>query len=378
MLAHLPPRPQRRPQPLLCTAGGELLPAMLSRLSAVPRELSPQEMAAAAWTLTRFNARLYGLRQLPTLVTRHISARLDDYSAADTICVLWALAHFKRTLPGGWAGQRVWRRKRHPGRAAWCTRLQLAGVPPATATPARAALLAAGCMRLILHCPPPPCPADATLLRVLHALRPRLAQCSTSSLCNLLWALGRMAGVASGAIKPKRQRQQMREDWISTPVGAELLATASEVLVQLMQPRRMLKPHELASVAVAVAAHADHATAFPAALVAALRSACAAAAAARELSHADLAHVAGAAARLRWQDQATVDALALDMQARGSSWPSEVRHPGGLRWAAGRGLCIYAPPAMLMPLLHPPPPAGVHPVRLGAGHPGARPPRAPV
>ena len=58
-------------------------------------------MAAAAWTLTRFNARLYGLKQLPALAIRHISAKIDVYSTADAICVLWALAHFKRTLPGG-------------------------------------------------------------------------------------------------------------------------------------------------------------------------------------------------------------------------------------------------------------------------------------
>ena len=96
---------------------------MLNRLSAVPRELTPQEMAAAAWALTRFNARLYGLRQLPTLATRHISARLEEYSAADTICVLWALAHFKRTLPGGCGGGGGLGGRgggRRPGRAACC------------------------------------------------------------------------------------------------------------------------------------------------------------------------------------------------------------------------------------------------------------------
>lgn len=85
-------------------AGGELLPALLNRLASIPGDLSPQEMAAAAWTLTRFNARLYGLKQLPVLAIRHISSKLDEYSTADTICVLWALAHFKRTLPGGWEG----------------------------------------------------------------------------------------------------------------------------------------------------------------------------------------------------------------------------------------------------------------------------------
>ncbi len=85
-------------------AGGELLPALLNRLASIPGDLSAQEMAAAAWTLTRFNARLYGLKQLPLLAIRHISSKVDEYSTADAICVLWALGHFKRTLPGGCRG----------------------------------------------------------------------------------------------------------------------------------------------------------------------------------------------------------------------------------------------------------------------------------
>ena len=241
-----------------------------------------------------------------------------------------------------------------------------------------------------------------TLLRVLAALRPQLAHRSSSSLCNLLWALGRMAGVASGSVKAARARQA-REDWIRSPAGVELQATASSVLIQLMQPSRRLKPHELAAVAVAVAAHADHAAGFPAAPMAALRGACGAAAAARELSTPDLAHVAGAAARLHWRDRATVDALAADMQARCSTWSSEVglagngaashmqcaawirQLGGGLRapwllgvqaWSRYVGLAACEPrrPRRACPAA----PAGVHAVHLGTCHAGARPPRAPV
>ena len=230
-----------------------------------------------------------------------------------------------------------------------------------------------------------PVPADTTLQRTLRALEPHIAQCSTSALCNLLWALGRTAGVASGTIKAKRQRS-VDGDWISTPVGAELLALASATTAELA--RRKLKLHELAAAATAVAAHAEHAAELPTAPVAALRRACTAAAVARGLSPADLAHVAGAAARLRWQDAELVDALANDMQARGSSCPSEVG--GVLSCLGGKGsasakhhaaakhcapvLCVHSSAPWTMQHCHTPcPPAGVHPVRVGASHPGAQP-----
>ncbi len=156
---------------------------------------------------------------------------------------------------------------------------------------------------------------------MLRKLEPNVTQCSTSALCNLLWALGRMAGVASGTIKAKRQRQ-VDGDWIRTPVGSQLLAIACAATTELM--RRNLKLHELAAAATAVAAHADHVSELPAAPLAALRRACTAAVASKGLPSADLAHVAGVAARLRWQDAELTDALASDMQARASSWPSEV------------------------------------------------------
>lgn len=174
---------------------------------------------------------------------------------------------------------------------------------------------------------------------MLRAVQPHLGQCSTSALCNLLWALGRMTGVASGSIKAKRQLQ-LDDAWISTPVGAELLAVAGATATELM--RRKLRLHELGAAAVAFAAHAEHAAELPAAPLAALRRACTAAAAVRELSPADLAHVAGAAARLKWTDPDLVDALARDMHARGSTWPSEVRPLGWLLGEVGC-MCSAAP-----------------------------------
>lgn len=171
-----------------------------------------------------------------------------------------------------------------------------------------------------------PSAADKDLLAVLHALQPGLAQCSTQALCNLSWALGRMAGIRSGAVRAAATSRST-VDWINGPVAAQLLAVTGAALAELAAQGRRLRPADLAAVALAASAHAAHASALPAAPLRTLRQACTAAAASGELSPLQLAQVAAAAARLRWQQRATVDALASAAQAHASALVchSEVR-----------------------------------------------------
>lgn len=136
----------------------------------------------------------------------------------------------------------------------------------------------------------------------LRAVHPELGQQSTSGLTNLLSALGKQAELRSAS----------RAGWLDdTLAGRETATMATAVLAELARRTKRMQPAELSAAAAALAANVRLAL-LPAAWehAVALRSACAAAAAANELSAFDVAQLGTAAAKLRWTDQDFVDALA--------------------------------------------------------------------
>lgn len=88
LLAHLPAR---------LPAAVELYSVLSSRLDAMCRELTPQQMAGALWACTRTS---HYVPRVAGIGMRHLSIRLADYSACDAICVLWACAQLGVNIPG--------------------------------------------------------------------------------------------------------------------------------------------------------------------------------------------------------------------------------------------------------------------------------------
>lgn len=99
------------PAPPVPAAGLDLFSNLLSSLSARQAELSPQQVAGALWSSLQFGSQLRGLKQLPNMAMQHYAARHAEYGVVDTICLLWALPHFHKALPGerggGW-GEQGW------------------------------------------------------------------------------------------------------------------------------------------------------------------------------------------------------------------------------------------------------------------------------
>ncbi|PSC72706.1 hypothetical protein C2E20_3809 [Micractinium conductrix] len=149
---------------------------------------------------------------------------------------------------------------------------------------------------------------DAALCSALAALQPEVAQLSDGGLCNLLRALARVA----------EDRDGLAGSWLAGCAGLAAAAAAEAALGEVARRASgdALRPADLAAAASALAAHPPLAAALPASHIAALRDACAAAAAADSLTPAGVAQVAAAAARLCWADRAFVDALAGAVQLR--------------------------------------------------------------
>ncbi|KAL4457502.1 hypothetical protein ABPG75_012367 [Micractinium tetrahymenae] len=151
---------------------------------------------------------------------------------------------------------------------------------------------------------------DEVLAGALQAIQPELGRQSTAGLSNLLTALGKHAELRSVA----------RASWLEgTPAGQETVATAAAVLDELARRMQRMPPAELSAAAAALATSTRLAAALPRAPcehVAALRSTCAAAAAANEMLAFDVAQLATAAATLRWTERGFVDALAFAIEKR--------------------------------------------------------------
>lgn len=178
---------------------------------------------------------------------------------------------------------------------------------------------------------------------MLRALRPALPQLSTAALCNLVWALGKLARLQA-------DRTKAGDGWIAGPVGADLLSLTSAALGQLGQRRARLAPEEVVGVAVAAAAHAEWAGELPAGELAALREACDALLAADRVPWLELGPLAAAAGRLRWQERGFVDRLAARIQPLAGALAThvEVSNCKETCLAVGRG--VLGRPPMLAAL----------------------------
>jgi hypothetical protein len=157
-----------------------------------------------------------------------------------------------------------------------------------------------------------------------------------------VWAVGRLTaaktdGERAGSAASKGRRPTSDARGLAVAARAAAAETAAAAVEQLAARARGLTPHEAAAAAVALAAHASHATALPPAAVAALRAAAAAAAAADALGPADLANLSLAAARLRWTDPRLLDPLAAALHARSGT----LLRPGDV----ARAMAALAPAA---------------------------------
>ena len=200
----------------------------------------------------------------------------------------------------------------------------------------------------VAHASMPPCPlADGTLVAALQRLpQAELQACSTSALCNLLWALGRLVAMRAGSEMKASWvpgRKPVDTAWLSSPACLTVQAATHAAAAELAGRVPQLRPAELSSAAVAFAAHAAHLQLLPGRAVAIVRRACSAAAAADAFSGASLAHLTIAAARLRWSDAVLLDAVAAGLLRRRAmlSQPGEVvRALAGL--APGRYGALFA------------------------------------
>lgn len=155
--------------------------------------------------------------------------------------------------------------------------------------------------------------ADSTLTAALRRLPPReLKQCSTASLCNLVWALGKMVSVRAGSEPrsgaPGRRAATTGENrWLQSPAGVEARAVTHAAATELAA--RQLTAHDVSAVAMALATHSSLTGLLPARAVAIVRGACVAALAADAFTSSELASLAVAAARMRWDDSPLLDGL---------------------------------------------------------------------
>ncbi|KAI3436523.1 hypothetical protein D9Q98_005940 [Chlorella vulgaris] len=228
----------------------ELLAVLIQRFSATRDSLSPRQVVAVLWAAYKVG------RWLPRVISigvRHLTANLANYQTVDLVGMMWACGQLKGMIP------------------------------------------------------------DSTLTAALRRLPPReLKQCSTASLCNLVWALGKMVSVRAGSEPrsgaPGRRAATTGENrWLQSPAGVEARAVTHAAATELAA--RQLTAHDVSAVAMALATHSSLTGLLPARAVAIVRGACVAALAADAFTSSELASLAVAAARMRWDDSPLLDGL---------------------------------------------------------------------
>ena len=318
--AAIPVTPNHPPSALPCLpAAAELWTALIDRVAASRDSLSPRQMAAVMWAVAK-TARW--LPRVMSIGARHLAAHLEDYRTVDIVGMLWACAQLGGTLPGALpAAAAAALPSRGTALSLSCRNGHLgtstfhACVPHAMlATPPAPPLLML--MHMCAELPPVLPAADGTLVPAVQRLTPQeLQRCSASALCNLVWALGKLVAVRTGAERVRSASAPGRKavgaaGWLMSAAGMEVQAASLAATSELAQRARQLNAHELSSAAVALAAHSAHPTLLPAHAVAAIQGACSAVAASDVFDAADLANLTIAAARLHWDDPPLLRSLA--------------------------------------------------------------------